>query len=270
MEYLAKAHEQRPHDLLAAIQNKEWNCTQELWNQTSEELRDMSYIEYSLANIKYFQARLNQIGFTGLERVVDAGCSGGRWTLALATLNAKVEAFDFDQKKVSFVEDMIKSNHAGSNASVFCGSTENLPFENESVDAIFCYSVIMFVDLDKTLTEFSRVLKKKGRLYINYNHWGWYLNMMLNRGLFKLKKRNFMTGLLYSCRTLLPKRNKNFVITNDFFRSKLNEYGLDIIEKKPEGHINISGDDKKTITPIHKPYQYGLPSVVEVLAQKNG
>jgi SAM-dependent methyltransferase len=54
-------------------------------------------------------------------------------------------------------------------------SIEEFPFEPESFEAIFCYSVVYYADYLKAFKEFFRILKPGGKLYLCTNGIGWYV-----------------------------------------------------------------------------------------------
>ena len=58
---------------------------------------------YSDGIIKY-KRRLQAIGFSGEEMVLDAGCGYGQWSLALSELNKNVESLDFSKKRIKYVK----------------------------------------------------------------------------------------------------------------------------------------------------------------------
>ena len=55
------------------------------------------------------------------------------------------------------------------------GRHRSLPFNDETFDGIFSYSVVYLTDWRKSLAEFARCLKPDGLLYVNTNGLGWYL-----------------------------------------------------------------------------------------------
>jgi len=91
--------------------------------------------------------------------VLDAGCGDLYYTSILKNSNPNLEITAVDivlpditnAKKNNFVRSCI----------------ENLPFKDESLDYIFCFSVLQYIkDNEEAIKEFCRVLKWKGRLLI--------------------------------------------------------------------------------------------------------
>ncbi len=120
--------------------------------------------------------RIKQYGFVNKEKILDAGCGFGQWSLSLAQLNNEVFACDADDKRVEFIKNTALENSID-NIRVQQGFIDNLPYENEFFDAVFCYGVIFLTPWKKSLAELVRVLKKGGTLYVNANGLGWYKHL---------------------------------------------------------------------------------------------
>ena len=118
--------------------------------------------------------RLKAIGFTDKQHVLDAGCGLGQWTDCISKLNNKVTGIEYSDARYKFCNG-IKNILQQENVDYVQGSIEELPFENESFDAIFSYSVVHCTDYRKSLKEFYRVLKPDGVLYFNTNGIGWFI-----------------------------------------------------------------------------------------------
>lgn len=125
-------------------------------------------------DVSVYQKRLGAINFTNKENILDAGFGLGQWMYAMAQSNKHVTGIEFDKKRFSFTKDLFQ-NISADNVQIHHGSVENLPFEDNTFDAIFSYSVILCADYRKALNEFYRVLKPGGKLYFNTNGLGWYL-----------------------------------------------------------------------------------------------
>ncbi len=59
--------------------------------------------------IDKYKDRLRAISFVGHERVLDAGCGYGQWSLALAELNQTVSACDMSSLRVDFLSNLVKN-----------------------------------------------------------------------------------------------------------------------------------------------------------------
>ncbi len=98
--------------------------------------------------------------------VLDLGCGTGITSERISRLikNAKVLCCDF-----SFSMLKIAKERRGKNLSFICANAENLPFKNEVLDYLICFSCFPHFDnKNKMLEEAVRVLRKGGLLIISH------------------------------------------------------------------------------------------------------
>lgn len=131
------------------------------------------------SGLPVYARRLAAAGFSGRERVLDAGCGFGQWSLALAGMNAQVVGLDIFQDRVDFVRDAAAALGLG-NLQVERGSIEELPFGEQDFDAVYCYGTIFLTRWRRSLAELCRVLKPGGTIYLNANGIGWYKHLWIN------------------------------------------------------------------------------------------
>ncbi|MDQ0272306.1 class I SAM-dependent methyltransferase [Cytobacillus purgationiresistens] len=99
------------------------------------------------------------------SKLLDAGCGAGETSILLGELfGCDIEAIDQHPEMVRITE--AKAKHAGHSITVREGNIENLPFEGKTFDYIISESVTAFTNIDKTLSEFSRVLTDDGALFL--------------------------------------------------------------------------------------------------------
>jgi ubiquinone/menaquinone biosynthesis C-methylase UbiE len=122
--------------------------------------------------------RLDAINFRNQGKVLDAGFGLGQWLFALSQMNKEIFGIEYDETRYLFVKKLFAENNIN-NVSLVQGSVENLPYEDNTFDSVFSYSVILCTDYRKTLQEYYRVLKPNGKLYFNTNGIGWYLYNLL-------------------------------------------------------------------------------------------
>jgi SAM-dependent methyltransferase len=120
-----------------------------------------------------YKRRLVQHGFAGHDRVLDAGCGFGQWSLSLAHLNRTVDAIDSSTGRVNVLESVARRLDVG-NLTARTGSVDRLPYPTGAFDAVFCYGVVYLTPWKVTLRELIRVLVPGGLLYVNANGFGWY------------------------------------------------------------------------------------------------
>ena len=122
--------------------------------------------------IEPYVERLRQYKFVECNKVLDAGCGFGQWSLALAHLNKEVYACDADPKRTVFLEKIAAANKISSIHTMHT-SIDCLPFENDFFDAVFCYGVLFITPWKKSISELIRVLKPGGKIYVSANGIGW-------------------------------------------------------------------------------------------------
>lgn len=87
--------------------------------------------------------------------------------LAHKRLGTKVTGVDISTGMLDVAEMKIKERGVEEFVSVVEGDSENLPFENNSFDAVMvAFGVRNFENLNKGLTEMTRVLKPGGRMVV--------------------------------------------------------------------------------------------------------
>ncbi len=136
----------------------------------SEYEREFLRVEFA-PGLDYYVERVDRLLFHG-KRVLDAGCGAGQWSLALARRFEQVEALDLSRRRLRVLR-AVADRMGISNVRTCLGSLEQLPYVEGVFDAVFCYGVIMFTRVERTLAEFHRVLRPGGRLYLCLNADGW-------------------------------------------------------------------------------------------------
>ena len=95
--------------------------------------------------------------------ILDAGCGTGQTSAYIADkYNCQVIALDNNKMMIDKAKHTL--NNYQTHVELRLGSTEDLPFKNSSFDMVISESVIAFTNVDKTVSEFKRVLKPNGRL----------------------------------------------------------------------------------------------------------
>jgi 2-polyprenyl-6-hydroxyphenyl methylase/3-demethylubiquinone-9 3-methyltransferase len=109
-----------------------------------------------------------QIEWNGKE-VLDLGCAGGFMAEALAERGATVTGIDPAEKAIEAARAHAKES--GLSIAYDVGVGENLPYADQSFDAVVCVDVLEHVsDLNQVLSEVMRVLKPGGQfLYDTIN-----------------------------------------------------------------------------------------------------
>lgn len=102
------------------------------------------------------------------DEVLDMGCGTGRFTIPLAQKARKVTGLDLSAAMIAKARE--KAEQAGLNVDFRESDMENMPFEDNSFDAIVCMLALMHIPLEsrqKVFLEASRVLKPGGSMVIS-------------------------------------------------------------------------------------------------------
>lgn len=95
--------------------------------------------------------------------ILDAGCGTGQTTeFIISQYKCRVTAIDYHPGMVKKARNRLRK-HSGM-AHVLHGNIEQLPLKDDSFDYVLSESVLSFVDIQKALKEFTRVLVPGGSL----------------------------------------------------------------------------------------------------------
>jgi ubiquinone/menaquinone biosynthesis C-methylase UbiE len=136
---------------------------EKLWSPYDDKLFEDS--------VNLFTRRLDLIGFDKSwfegKTVLDAGCGGGRNTIAMARLGA-AEAQGIDLGAAGIENAKQRASRLGlGNINFQQASILDIPFEDGKFDLVWCAGVLMITDdEDRALDELTRVLKPGGTLYL--------------------------------------------------------------------------------------------------------
>ncbi len=104
---------------------------------------------------KVYQKNKYLINTSENMRMLDVGCG----ISPVSPLPSKTIFIDSDKKAIDLLS---KQGYLA-----LKGDANHLPLDNKSIDCIFCSEVLEHVpDFDKSITEFKRVLRNKGLLFI--------------------------------------------------------------------------------------------------------
>lgn len=221
--------------------------------------------------VQYYVDRLKAMGFTHGENVLDAGCGFGQWSIALALLNYQVTGIDYAGIRLVMADAIVKKLSLPM-IPFLQGSIESLPFESNSFDSIFSYSVIYQTDYKKTLQDIYRVLKPSGKVYFSTNDIGWYMYNIINNHNPSID----FNPRVFSCKTLLntmrynlfstKKQNTDVYMPAKRIKKLLTDIGFRTIELTGEGLLGKNVAQK--IKPIYASKYRGMNNVYEVIAYK--
>jgi ubiquinone/menaquinone biosynthesis C-methylase UbiE len=106
--------------------------------------------------------------------ILDAGCGVGEFLIPLSYKCKFIYGIDISNGSIKQCSEKLKEKRI-QNASLQVSSLTRIPFENNSIDKILCVSVLHYLDfteIEMSIREFKRVLKKDGVLIINFSNGG--------------------------------------------------------------------------------------------------
>ena len=210
--------------------------------------------------IDIYLKRLKYIGLEKKDRILDAGGGAGNWAIPLSLLNKNVNLIDINERRL-LIAHLLAKKAAITNLDIEFMSIEDLKFKENNFDAIFCYSVIMFSNIEKTLFEFHRVLKHGGYLYIQTDLWRWYLSQEFLGGTKILSTKM----LKFFVKSMI--RGSPRLLTINKFLNMLKSTGFDIISYGQDGETSFL-EDRESLKK-HRFYKLKkIPLLLEVCARK--
>lgn len=226
------------------------------------------------ADVTTYENRLKAIGFTRLDNVLDAGCGFGQWAVTLARLNKNVSAIDISEGRIK-VLDGITEHLNISNLTAAIGSIEKTGYANNQFDAVFSYSVLYFTNYTKTISEFARILKPGGKLYVCTNGLGWYLHNLINghNTSVHFNSQQMAIETIENSLTFYATGNheagKQIITPKEMVVRCLTQNGFESICCADEGTIQATGESTNfTLKPFYKGEYFGKEGVYEILCYK--
>jgi SAM-dependent methyltransferase len=111
------------------------------------------------------EAELHVLGDVRGCAVLELGCGGGQWSIALAPQGAAVTGLDLSRTQLTH------ARAASASVPLTLASGEQLPFRAGAFDVVFCdHGAISFCDPATIVPECARVLRPGGRLAFCVTH----------------------------------------------------------------------------------------------------
>lgn len=109
------------------------------------------------------EPELNVLGDLAGKRVLELGCGGAQWSVALALRGVDVTGLDLSDRQLVFAQANIAA--AGITVPLVHASAANLPFAEASFDVVFCdHGAMSFADPSDTVPHVARILRPGGLL----------------------------------------------------------------------------------------------------------
>lgn len=144
-----------------SVDNKIYNHMFETWWDEKGFLHNL--LAYNPVRFGYFRKVLFdklKIEPNG-KRALDIGCGGGILAEEFARVGCKVTGIDPSKPSLEAAREHAKK--AGFDIEYKVGIGEDIPFDDETFDMVYCCDVLEHVsDLEKVIKETARVLKREG------------------------------------------------------------------------------------------------------------
>jgi len=104
---------------------------------------------------------LHILGDVSGKDVLEFGCGGAQWSIALAKRGAIMTGLDLSEEQLRHAQKLVSEE--GVNVKLVQGSAEETPLPSASFDIVFCdHGAMTFADPRKTVPEAARLLRPSG------------------------------------------------------------------------------------------------------------
>jgi cyclopropane fatty-acyl-phospholipid synthase-like methyltransferase len=229
-------------------------------------------------NLNKYKRRLENIGFTGLNRTLDLGCGFGQWAVSMAEINKECLGTDLDADRLQIAERT--SQLIGLENAVFKkASSQDLVVGGyrKSFDGIFSYNTIPLTPWREELEKISQLLKDDGLLYFNAYDLGWMCHNIIeeHNTAADFSARNWAIDAITTTMNYERTGQYNPVSTKSSLyvpQTQLIEFlpkvGLELLYCDGDGKISITGDTNPEADQFFPGEKYGIPAVYEILCKK--
>jgi len=109
------------------------------------------------------EAHLGVLGDVAGHDVLEFGCGGAQFGVALARRGARVTGLDVSRAQLAHASDRARAQRVS--ARFVCAGGEAVPFAAATFDLVFCdHGALSFCDPDVAVAECARILRPGGRL----------------------------------------------------------------------------------------------------------
>ncbi|MBV9082311.1 MAG: class I SAM-dependent methyltransferase [Acidobacteriaceae bacterium] len=115
------------------------------------------------------ESDLQLLGEVAGRDVLEYGCGGAQWSIALARRGARVTALDNSERQLGHARSAITT--ANVDVRTVHAPAERTPFEDAAFDVVFCdHGAMSFADPQITIPEVARILRANGILAFSVEH----------------------------------------------------------------------------------------------------
>lgn len=112
------------------------------------------------------ESHLHVLGEVTGRDILELGCGGAQWSIALARAGARPVGLDLSERQLAHARTLTRA--AGIDLPLLQADAEALPLAEASFDIVFCdYGAMTFADPDRTVPEVARVLRPGGLFAFN-------------------------------------------------------------------------------------------------------
>lgn len=227
-----------------------------------------NYHEFVMSyDMEHYKKRVQMSGITGLGTVLDAGCGMGQWTAALSEFNEMVIGLDRLQHILDIAINLNNQLEACNTNFILGDLNKKLDFPDNSFDAIWSWCTLQFIDKPHVMSEFTRILKPGGYIFIGACN---SIGRWVYKSLDSLRLSSFNFNRFMRCIRVIifgkdPGSNNNYT-TLKSVNELARVYNLNVVDKNLDGMIDMGGENISK--PMFKPYHFGLENNIEFLLQK--
>jgi SAM-dependent methyltransferase len=111
-------------------------------------------------------AKLDVLGEVRGKDVLEYGCGGGQWSIALSRRGARPVGLDLSIRQLEHAA--LLREEAGASFPLVNADAERVPFADATFDVVFCdHGAMTFADPQRTVPEVARVLRPGGLFAFN-------------------------------------------------------------------------------------------------------
>ncbi len=136
------------------------------WNAQSDEYQAAHGTQLARAALAWGvwslpESELNILGDVAGKDVLEFGCGGAQWSIALAKRGARCVGIDLSERQLEHARAAIEQHNV--DVSLLHASAEDVPLSDASFDIVFCdHGAMTFADPALTVPQASRLLRPGG------------------------------------------------------------------------------------------------------------
>ncbi|MDI1479454.1 class I SAM-dependent methyltransferase [Polyangium sp. y55x31] len=144
---------------------------QEYWNRIASEYQtqhaeQLGIVEPTWGVWGIPERDLRILGDVAGKDVLEFGCGGAQWSVALARRGARMTALDFSAEQLRHARALVERE--GVSVTLVQGSAEAVPLPDASFDLVFCdHGAMTFANPHKAVPEAARLLRPGGMFIFN-------------------------------------------------------------------------------------------------------